>query len=84
VVVTPVTPPPTPPAPVTPPAVVPVTPTSLPFTGVNTKPLLIMGLTLILLGLCLLGSSKSWRRARRRLAAMAQCRWSLLPSLMLL
>jgi hypothetical protein len=43
-----------------------------------------MGLTLILLGLCLLGSSKSWRRARRRLAAMAQCRWSLLPSLMLL
>jgi uncharacterized protein YjeT (DUF2065 family) len=45
---------------------------------------LIIGLTLVILGICLLGSSKSWRRARQRLAAMAQRRWSLLPSLMLL
>ncbi len=55
------------------PAVTPTAaPTSLPFTGVNTKPLLIAGITLVALGLCLVASSDSWRKARRRLRAASQ------------
>jgi hypothetical protein len=63
-----------PPVPATVPATTPA-PTQLPFTGVNTKPLLFLGLTLVALGLCLINTKDSWRRMVRRL--MATIRWSL-------
>jgi len=44
-------------------------PTQLPFTGVDTKPLLAIGLLLVMLGLVLLNSTASWRRMARRLLA---------------
>ncbi|MGD0312995.1 MAG: hypothetical protein ABSC90_11080 [Acidimicrobiales bacterium] len=57
------------PAPVVPPPVaVPLT--ALPFTGVPTKPLLLIGVSLVALGLLLASSRESWRRSRRRLVAM--------------
>lgn len=67
------------PPPGQPPVIVPVStqPTSLPFTGVNTKPLLIVGLLLVALGLCLLASPKSWRRMRHRLLTAPQRHWSI-------
>jgi hypothetical protein len=65
-------PPPAPPvAAPTPPAPAPVsaTPTQLPFTGVNTTPILFVGLTLVVLGLALLASASSRRRVVSRLLA---------------
>ena len=50
-------------------------PAQLPFTGVNTKPLWIVGLTLVVLGICLLMSPESWRRTSRRLSAAADGSW---------
>ncbi len=58
------------------PAVVPVAPalvaapTQLPFTGVPTKPMLMIGMALVALGLLLASSRESWGRTRRRLTAM--------------
>jgi hypothetical protein len=50
-------------------------PAELPFTGVNTKPLWFVGLTLVALGLCLLTSAESWRRTRRRLSTAVGGSW---------
>jgi hypothetical protein len=44
-------------------------PTQLPFTGVDTKPLLAIGLLLVMLGLILINTTESWRRMARRLLA---------------
>jgi len=60
----PVEPPVTPPTPV-----VTTTPTQLPFTGVNTKPMLFVGLTLMALGVALLTSASTWRRMGRQALA---------------
>jgi hypothetical protein len=65
--------PPVPAVPVATPVAAPTTPapapTQLPFTGVDTKPLLAIGLLLVMLGLVLLNSTASWRRLARRLLA---------------
>jgi hypothetical protein len=65
--------PPVPAVPVATPVAAPATPTpaptQLPFTGVDTKPLLAIGLLLVMLGLVLLNSTASWRRLARRLLA---------------
>jgi hypothetical protein len=45
-------------------------PTQLPFTGINTKPLWFLGLTLIALGLALLSSRATWRRMSRQVLAI--------------
>ncbi|HEX3980383.1 MAG TPA: hypothetical protein VHW93_04130 [Acidimicrobiales bacterium] len=47
-----------------------VAPTQLPFTGVPTKPMLMIGMALVALGLLLASSRESWGRTRRRLTAM--------------
>jgi len=60
----PVAPPVTPSTPV-----VVTTPTQLPFTGVNTKPMLFVGLTLVALGVALLTSASTWRRMGRQALA---------------
>lgn len=52
-----------------PPAPVPA-PTQLPFTGVPTKQLLMIGVTLVALGLLLASSRESRGKTRRRLVAM--------------
>jgi len=49
-------------------------PTQLPFTGVDTKPLLAIGLLLVMLGMVLLNSTESWRRMARRLLATVHSR----------
>jgi hypothetical protein len=49
-------------------------PTQLPFTGVNTKPLWFLGLTLVALGLALLTSAATWRKLRRQVLATVQGR----------
>ncbi len=47
-------------------------PAQLPFTGVDTKPLWFVGLTLVAFGLALLTSAATWGRLRRRLLVTAQ------------
>jgi len=49
-------------------------PTQLPFTGVDTKPLLAIGLLLVMLGMVLLNNTESWRRMARRLLATVHSR----------
>jgi hypothetical protein len=52
-------------------------PAALPFTGVNVKPLLYVGLALVMLGLYLLAPAESWRklsRFRRKLARLRSTR----------
>ena len=46
--------------------------TQLPFTGIDAKPMLIVGTTLVLLGLWLLSTLEQRRRALRRMGAAAQ------------
>ncbi len=90
---TPVIPPPVsgnsnPPAVVVPPTVAPApapvtipysaTQTSLPFTGINTKPMWYLGLTLLVLGIALAASKESWRRVRRRASSFVH---AVLPAL---